>query len=376
MSDLQSLRSLAAAPVCELAPYLPGKPPAELEREYGIRNAIKLASNENPQGLAPAVRDALVAAIPDSNRYPDGAAFVLRDALARHLDVSADALTLGNGSNDVLVLLAETFLTLGVNAIYDQYSFVVYRLAVQATGAEARVAASNRRDHEQPLGHDLDAMLALVDGDTRLVFVANPNNPTGTWVSGGKLRDFLSALPPHVIAVVDEAYYEYARDPEHPDAVSWLPEFPNLVVTRTFSKAYGLAGLRVGYGVSSPAIAELLNRVRQPFNVNSLAQTAAVAALQEPDWLRESCAANARELARVRQDLQSIGIKSLPSKGNFLLVEVGDAAACNEFLLRQGVIVRPVANYGLPEYLRITIGSESENRRLLVALSSYQGTRG
>jgi histidinol-phosphate aminotransferase len=382
MAGVDSLSALAASPVGELAPYQPGKPLEELEREYGIRDAIKLASNENPHELPASVRTALRAALDDVARYPDGACYALRAAVAEHLQVAPGCLTFGNGSNDVLVLLAETFLTPQVSAVYDQYSFVVYRLAVQATGAIAKVSPANARDHAQPLGHDLDAMLALVDAQTRLVFIANPNNPTGTWLDGGSLYRFLQQLPAHVIAVIDEAYYEYAcihpgnrSGDEYPDVCAWLDEFPNLVITRTFSKAYGLAGLRVGYCVSSPEIAELLNRVRQPFNVNSVAQAAALAALSEQEWLQTCCRENNAELDRMTVGLQGMGIACLPSRGNFLLAEIAAAGECYEFLLRQGIIVRPVANYGLPEYLRLSIGSANENYRLLAALARYMEAR-
>lgn len=375
MVDERVPSALAAGPVRELAPYLPGKPLAELQREYGIVDAIKLASNENPYALPESVRMAVSNGLDDLQRYPDGAGFELRAALAQLLGVPAAGITLGNGSNDILVLLAETFLTPAVNAIYDQYSFVVYRLAVQATGAIARVAPSRPRDHVEPLSHDLDAMLALVDSNTRLVFIANPNNPTGTWVDRDSLHRFLQQLPVHVIAVIDEAYHEYARGEDFPDACQWLGEFPNLVVTRTFSKAYGLAGLRVGYGISSPQIAGLLNRVRQPFNVNALGQLAALAALQEQAWVAHCCAESCAERSRLRNALADIGINSLPSRGNFLLAEVFDAAAANEFLLRQGVIVRPVANYGLHNYLRISVGSPFENDRCLRALAAFTEVR-
>jgi histidinol-phosphate aminotransferase len=366
-----SIAALAAEPVTHLSPYVPGKPLTELEREYGIRDAVKLASNENPHALPPGAQAVIRAGLNDIARYPDGACFELRAALAAHLNVAPEMLTLGNGSNDVLVLLAECFLTAATNAVYDQYSFIVYRLAVQATGAEARVAAANPADHPQPLGHDLDAMLALVDEQTRLIFVANPNNPTGTWLGAAELRRFLEALPEHVIAVIDEAYYEYARGEGYPEALGWLGEFPNLVVTRTFSKAYGLAGLRAGYAVSSPEIAELLNRVRQPFNVNSLAQRAAMHMLGEEEWLQSTCADTIAERERVRAALEARGLASVPSRGNFLLVRVPRAAECNEFLLRHGVIVRPVANYGLPDYLRISIGTRAENERLLAGMSAF-----
>jgi histidinol-phosphate aminotransferase len=375
MSDDQSLKSLAAPAVCDLAPYLPGKPPEELEREYGVRDAIKLASNENPRQLAAGVRAVMQAELANISRYPDGSGFALRNALATHLGVESDCITLGNGSNDILVLLAEAFLSPGVNAIYDQYSFVVYRMAVQATGAEARIAPSNPREHNQPLGHDLNAMLALIDEQTRLLFIANPNNPTGTWLDPADLYAFLARLPAHVIAVVDEAYFEYMDAVERPDTIAWRKEFKQLVVTRTFSKAYGLAGLRVGYSVSAPELAELLNRVRQPFNVNSIAQAAAIAALAEPDWLAKSVVENRTERERVALGLAGLGIEYIPSRGNFLLAEIPEAGVCNEYLLQQGVIVRPVANYGLPGCLRISIGNASENDRLLSVLAAYMERR-
>jgi len=378
MSGVRSFSALAAAAICELTPYQPGKPLQELEREYGVHDAIKLASNENPYPLPAAVREAIHAAIDDVARYPDGASFALRAKLAEHLGVAPECLTFGNGSNDVLVLLAETFLTPAVTAIYDQYSFVIYRLAVQATGAIAKIAPSNARKHAQPLGHDLEAMLALADEQTRMVFIANPNNPTGTWVSGASLYQFMQRLPAHVIAVVDEAYYEYScsySGADYPNILGWLEEFPNLVVTRTFSKAYGLAGLRVGYSISAPEIAELLNRVRQPFNVNSLAQVAAVAALGEQDWVRQRCSENKAEMERVSNSLGNLGVDCLPSRANFLLADIPAADECYEFLLRQGIIVRPVANYGLPGYLRITLGNSTENDLLLAALTDFMAAR-
>ncbi len=261
----------AVAGVQGLKPYQPGKPIAELEREYGVSNIIKLASNENPLGPGAKALEVISKALPELARYPDGSGFELKLALAKRHDVDPACITLGNGSNDVLVLLAEAFLNEGLEAIYSQYSFAVYMLAVKATGATAKVAPA-RKDHEdQPLGHDLDAMALLITDRTRLVFIANPNNPTGTWLSVGQLQDFMGKVPPDVIVVVDEAYFEYVQLPEYPDCISWLDRYPNLVVTRTFSKVFGLAGIRVGYSVSGPDIADVLNRIRQPFNVNSLA---------------------------------------------------------------------------------------------------------
>lgn len=376
MNSVNPYLALAIPAVSSLRPYQPGKPVAELERHYGVTDAIKLASNENPRGPSDAVQKAVSSALNELTRYPDGAAFELRAALARYHGLSANQFTLGNGSNELLVLLAEAFLGPGNNAVYDQYSFIVYRLAVQACGAQARVVPALPADHDgQPLGHDLDGLLEHVDEHTRLVFIANPNNPTGTWVDDEALHDFLRALPAHVLTVLDEAYCDYAQAEGAADAIAWLKDFPNLVVVRTFSKAFGLAALRVGYSVSAPGIAELLNRVRQPFNVNSLAQTAAVAALADREWVQDSVRHNQVCRQQLCDGLRSLGYPCVPSRANFLLVNFGTAehaANCNEFLLRTGVIVRPVANYGLGCYLRITVGTEAEIERLLHALQAWQ----
>ncbi|MEZ5561855.1 MAG: histidinol-phosphate transaminase [Gammaproteobacteria bacterium] len=365
--------ALAAEGVLGLQPYVPGKPVAELEREYGIRDSIKLASNENPLGPPPASIRAISEALDDLALYPDGAAFELKNALARRLAVDPAQITVGNGSNELLSLVAETFLTPASEAIYSQFAFLIYALSVQATGAAARVAPANAADHPQPLGHDLDAMRKLVTPATRLVFIANPNNPTGTWLGAAELRAFIGSLPPHVLVLLDEAYGEYVAGADWPDALRWLDEFPNLIVTRTFSKMYALAGLRVGYAVSHPQVAELLNRVRQPFNVNSLAQVAARAALDDAGHVMRSRQLNAQGLTQLSEGLDALGWRVSPSAGNFVLVDTGGAAQpWYEKLLRAGVIVRPVANYGLPDHLRITVGLPEQNERLLSALRSLR----
>lgn len=361
--------ALAAGGVLGLQPYVPGKPVAELEREYGIRDSIKLASNENPLGPPPSSIHAVSAALGDLALYPDGAAFELKDALAKRLAVDPAQITVGNGSNELLSLVAETFLTPATEAIYSQFAFLVYALSVQATGATARIAPANPADHAQPLGHDLAAMQRLVTPATRLVFIANPNNPTGTWLGAAELRAFIASLPAHVLVVLDEAYGEYVAGTDWPDAVRWLDEFPNLIVTRTFSKMYALAGLRVGYSVSHPQVADLLNRVRQPFNVNSLAQVAARAALDDAGHVARSRQINAMGLLQLSSGLSALGWRVLPSAGNFVLVDTGSTALpWYEKLLRAGVIVRPVASYGLPDHLRITIGLPEQNERLLSVL--------
>lgn len=363
--------ALAAEGVLGLQPYVPGKPVSELEREYGICNSIKLASNENPLGPPPASLRAIGAALGDLALYPDGAAFELKAALAKHLAVDPAQITVGNGSNELLSLVAETFLTPATEAVYSQFAFLVYALSVQATGATARVARANLPDHAQPLGHDLAAMKRLVGPATRLVFIANPNNPTGTWLGAAELRAFIGSLPPHVLVLLDEAYGEYVEGMDWPDTLRWLDEFPNLIVTRTFSKMYALAGLRVGYAVSHPELAALLNRVRQPFNVNALAQVAARAALDDTGHVTRSRQLNAAGLIQLSAGLRALGWQAIPSAGNFVLVDTGGPALpWYEKLLRAGVIVRPVANYGLPNHLRITVGLPEQNERLLSALRS------
>lgn len=361
--------SLAAPAVRTIAPYVPGKPIEELEREYGISDSIKLASNENPLGPGPKAIAAMQRAAREIGLYPDGGGFALKQALAKKHGCAIECITLGNGSNDVLVLLAEAFLTPQAEAVYSQYAFAVYPIAVQATGATARVAPANPAGHAMPLGHDLEAMAKLVNERTRLVFIANPNNPTGTWLSAEALRQFIAGVPPQTLVVVDEAYIEYVSDPAFPNASLWLHEFANLVVVRTFSKAYGLAGLRVGYALSHPSVAGMLNRVRQPFNVNLMALAAATAALEDHEHLHQTLATHRTGLAQVQAGCDALGVKHLPSAGNFVLIDCGrPAGPVYEAMLRQGVIVRPVGNYQLPDHLRITIGTRVQNERMLSAL--------
>ena len=363
MQSANPYSRLAAPGVPALHPYVPGKPVSELERELGIRDSIKLASNENPLGISPRVQEVLRGQIGDLARYPDGGGFALRQRLAALHGVAAQTITLGNGSNDVLDLVARAFLCPGVEAVFSQYAFAVYPISTQAVGATARVAPAKN------FGHDLAAMAALVNEQTRVVFIANPNTPTGTWLGASELRDFIAALPDWVLVVVDEAYVEYVQEPDYPDTSRWLGDFPNLIVTRTFSKAYGLAGLRVGYGLANPQVADLLNRVRQPFNVNSLALAAAEAALDDPEHLRRSVELNQAGLAQLEVGLRTLGVDYIPSVGNFITLDLGrPAAPVDQALLREGCIVRPLANYGMPNHLRVTVGLAAENQRFLSAL--------
>jgi len=359
---------LAAPGLSGLHPYQPGKPIEALQREYGVSRVVKLASNENPLGPSPRVVAAVRDATMELARYPDGNGFALKTALSRHLGVGMDQLTIGNGSNDLLELISRAFVTPANEVIFSAHSFAVYPLVTQALNARAVVTPA------KDWGNDLDAMRQAVSPDTRLIFIANPNNPTGTWLDGGSLERFLADVPEHVIVVVDEAYFEYANDAcldieGYPNALQWLARYPNLIVTRTFSKAYGLAGLRVGYSVSHPQIADLLNRVRQPFNVNYLALVGACAALQDQDYLKQVIALNCAEMGALCKAFDTLELTYIPSAGNFIAVRVGENAAdLYEALLREGVIVRPVANYGMPEYLRVTIGTKEENEIFVSSL--------
>jgi histidinol-phosphate aminotransferase len=353
---------LAVPGVRSLQPYIPGKPIEELEREYGVTNVIKLASNENPLGPSPKALAAAQAALTEIARYPDGGGFALKRALATKLDVLPAQITLGNGSNDILEFAARTFVTAQDEVVFSQHAFAVYPIVTRAV--DARAVEVPARDW----GHDLAAMHAAITARTRLIFIANPNNPTGTWLRSDELREFLDHVPESVVVVVDEAYFEYVEESAYPDSIAWLARYPNLICARTFSKIYGLAGLRVGYGVSSPAVADLLNRVRQPFNVNSIAQAAALAALDDSAHLDKARRVNTDGMQQLVKGFEQLGLAYIPSAGNFVCVEVGDAGRVYENLLRAGVIVRPVANYGMPRHLRVTVGLANENQRFLDAL--------
>jgi len=359
---------LAVEHVRTLAPYVPGKPIEELERELGISNIIKLASNENPFGPSPLAIEAMQRALKDSWLYPDGSGHVLKHKLAARLGVAPGQITLGNGSNDALVLLAEAFLAPGFEAVYSQYAFAVYPIAIQATGARGVAVPALPADSSMPLGHDLAAMAGAITTRTRVVFVANPNNPTGTWADAPALEAFIAAVPPQVIVALDEAYFEYTAGLPLQDGIQWLKRYPNLVVFRTFSKAYGLAGVRVGYAVSHPSVADMLNRVRQAFNVSTLGLAAAAASLEDPTHVAASVNVAIAERARVAARLAKTGTRVVPSAGNFLLLHAGaNARQRFDALLRKGIIVRPVANYQLPEHLRVTLGTVEQNDRFLSA---------
>ncbi len=358
--------ALAQPGVQQLSPYVPGKPVDELARELDLDPAsiVKLASNENPLGPSPKALEAIRSELAELTRYPDGNGFELKSRLAARCGVQINQVTLGNGSNDILDLVARAYLAPGLNAVFSQYAFAVYPISTQAVGAQGKVVPA--KDY----GHDLEAMLAAIDENTRVVFIANPNNPTGTWFGPDALERFLARVPQSVLVVLDEAYIEFAEGDELPDGLKYLARYDNLLVSRTFSKAYGLAALRVGYALSSAQIADVLNRVRQPFNVNSLALAAACAALDDADYLAQSRQFNDAGMAQLETGLRELGLSWIPSKGNFICVDFArDTAAINQALLRDGVIVRPVAGYGMPNFLRVSIGLPAENARFLEALA-------
>lgn len=356
----------AHAGIKALQPYQAGKPLEELERELGISGSIKLASNENPLGANPNVVAAIKQALSQLHLYPDANGFFLKQALAQTLGLLSSQLVLGNGSNDVLDLIARVFALPDSEVIMSEYAFLVYPIVTQAVGAKAVVVPA------VDYGHDLDGFLAAITDATRLIFIANPNNPTGTFLNTAQLDAFLARVPESILVVLDEAYYEYAsfEQSSYPQSLAWLAQYPNLVICRTFSKAYGLAALRAGYAIAHPEIADLLNRVRQPFNLNSLALVAAVTALADQHYLTQALTVNQAGKTQLEHGFQQLGLAYIPSAGNFICVHLQrPAAPIYQALLQLGVITRPVANYGLAESLRISIGLPAENERCLHALA-------
>ncbi|HET7798645.1 MAG TPA: histidinol-phosphate transaminase [Nevskia sp.] len=364
----------ALAGVLALEPYSPGMPIDELQRRLGLSDVIKLASNENPLGPSAKVRAALAehAASGNVSLYPDGGGFRLKKKISEFHDIDSSRITLGNGSNDLLEFIARVFLGPGRKALFSEYCFAVYPLATLAQNAEAIVAKALPADHPtMPFGHDLEALAAALTPDVSVVMIANPNNPTGTWVEPGPLEAFIAQVPASTLVVLDEAYIEYFDPSLKPDSRAWLDRYPNLVITRTFSKTYGLAGLRAGYALSHPSVADLLNRVRQPFNLNMLALLAAEVALGDQEHVAKAVELNRTEMARIKAEFAALGLSVLPSQANFLTFNLGrEAAPIHKGLLERGVIVRPMASYGMPTWLRVSIGTAAENTRFLTALKA------
>ena len=361
---MNNFLELATPGVQQLMPYVPGKPAEELQRELGLSEVIKLASNENPLGTGKKVAEAIQKTLPELARYPDGSGFALKSALSTKLHVASEQITLGNGSSEILELVMRTFVTPAHEIVFSQHAFALYPILTQAVGATARVVPA------KDFGHDLQAMLAAVTDKTRVVFIANPNNPTGTLLAQDELEGFVAALPGNVLCVLDEAYYEFVDPALRTESLAWPEKYSNLIVTRTFSKAYGLAGLRIGYGISSVEVAGLLNRVRQPFNGNMLALAAAEAALSDADYLAQTIAVNNAGMAQLTSAFKELSLEWIPSFGNFVSVDVKqDAKPIFDALLKKGVIVRPVANYEMPQHLRVSIGTERENQIFIKALT-------
>ncbi len=359
----------ASRAVRSLHPYQPGKPIEELEREYGVTNIVKLASNENRLGPSDAALEAMRVALDNIWLYPDGNGFELKAVLATKHSVAPSQITLGNGSSDPLAFILGALVQPGDEVLFSEYSFAVYPLITQAIGGVGVSAPV------KDWGHDLDAFLERITAKTRVIFIANPNNPTGTWLNSDSLLAFMQQVPEEVVVVVDEAYYEYAVDltgDAFPDTIPWIGQFPNLMVTRTFSKVFALAGIRVGYAISNRQIADLMNRIRPPFNVNSVALAGAEAALTDTKHLMESVAMNSSGMGQLEQGATALGLDYIPSIGNFISVDFAEPAEpVYQSLLHHGVIVRPVASYGMPNHLRITVGTSDDNRRLLEGLARY-----
>ncbi len=352
-----------------LVPYPPGKPIEELERELGISGSIKLASNENPLGPSSKAIEAIAGALRNLHRYPDGSCFYLREKLASFLDVSPEMLVFGNGSNEIIELLVRTFLQRNDEIIMASPTFAVYPIVVKSVGGKSL---------EVPLKdfrHDLDAMAELINTKTRMIFIANPNNPTGTIVTGDDFDRFMKKVPEGVVVCVDEAYFEFVESRAFPDVMRHIREGRPVLLLRTFSKIYGLAGLRIGYGVSNQGIIDYMNRVRQPFNVNSLAQVAAIAALDDRDHIARTRQNNAAGLKYLFGKIMSLGFECVPTEANFFLVRLnpGDGSRVYNELLKKGVIVRPMASYNMPDYIRVTVGLPEENKRFIEAFSQLAG---
>ena len=363
-----NLCDLAPEYIHSIAPYQPGKPISELAREMGLDESsiIKLASNENPFGTSPLALEAMEKALNEVMRYPDGNGFELKNALSEKYAVNSDQIVLGNGSNDVLELAARIFLKPGTSAVFSQHAFAVYPLVTQATGATGIVVPAKN------YGHDIDAMLDAITPETRIVFIANPNNPTGTFLPAPDILRFLKRVSRDVLVILDEAYNEYLPDISRVDTIRWLDSFPNLLITRTFSKIYGMAGIRIGFGFSHPRVSGLMNRIRQPFNVNSIGLSGALAAINDTEFVKRSYALNQAGMLQISTGLRRLGLTYIPSYGNFLSfrVENGKTDAVYQHLLKKGVIVRPIGIYEMPEFLRVTVGLESENHKFLESLES------
>ncbi len=346
-----------------LKPYIPGKPIEELQREYGLTNIIKLASNENPYGASPKAIAAAKKSCEQLNFYPDGSGYNLKKEISKFIHVETDKLCLGSGSEDILSMIARTFCQQGDETIYSQYGFGMF--PIMSLGAKANPIAAPAKNW----GHDLDAMHDTITDKTKIIFIANPNNPTGTWNTEQEYLSLLKNIPKHIIVVSDEAYFEFMDEDTYPNTLALQKEFPNLIISRTFSKAYGLAGIRIAYAIAHPDIIDLLNRVRHPFNVNLVAEQTAIAAIKDQEFVQHVIEMNHKEKSFLLKQYQTMGLKTIPSKTNFITVDMGqNAMPYYDKLLKKGIIVRPLVPYEMPNFLRISIGNHEQNERLINAL--------
>ncbi len=364
-----ALSDLVKQNICRLKPYSPGKPIEEVEREYGIKDPVKLASNENPLGPSPKAIESMKSAVEKVGLYPDGACFYLKGALARHWGIGEDMLCVGNGSDELIHYIGVTFLCEGDEVVQADPSFVRYESAAVLNDCSSIMVPL--RDFT----HDLEAMADKFTEKTRLVFVANPNNPTGTMVGKGEVERFISRLPKRAIAVFDEAYYEYVETPDYPDMLSYVNAGANVIILRTFSKIYGLAGLRVGYAIARPEIIECLNQVREPFNVNSVAQAGAIASLEDPDQVERSRRVNSEGKKYLYREFEAMGLPYVPTQANFILFD--SKKPCKSLfpeMLKRGVILRTGDIFGLPTWFRVTIGTQQENERFIRTLKEVLAT--
>ncbi len=358
------MKSLIRENILEIDPYPPGKPIKEVERELGIGEVVKMASNENPLGTSPRAVKAMEQALQEVNLYPDGNGYYLKKSLASHLRVKEENLILGNGSDEIIRMITETFLHEGEEAIMGEPAFLIYRLAVKIMKGQSRLVAL------KDFTHDLMAMARMINERTKLIFIANPNNPTGTMVTAKEVNSFMEKVPQEVLVVFDEAYYEYIERDDFPQTLDYLKERRNVIILRTFSKIYGLAGLRIGYGIGPEELIQGMNRVRQPFNTNTLAQVAAQAALGDEKHLEKSRKANREGKDFLYEELEKLKISYVPSQANFILINVRrEGKVISRQLMQAGIIVRPMEMYNLPHFIRVTVGTKEQNQRFIKALA-------
>lgn len=362
MSD--TYHDLANEYIRNLTPYQPGKPIEEVERELGIKSSIKLASNENPLGASPHAIKAAQTALQQTHIYPDGGCYELKHTVSNFLSVKPEQLTFGNGSENILELIVKSYLRHGDSAVLSEFAFLTIPILIKSYGATLNVARANK------WCHDVNAMINAIDEKTRVLFLVNPNNPTGTYTNKQDFELLLDSVPSHIIIVVDEAYSEYIDISDYPKSLAYLDKYPNLIITRTFSKVYGLAALRLGFSVSSPVIADILNRARLPFNVNSIASKAGCAALLDQDHVQKSVLINKKGMKQITTGLDKLGIDYIPSLGNFVTIDVGNATEMYQKLLLQGVIVRPLNGYGMPRHIRVSISTNDDNDRFLSTIKN------